>query len=457
LTITTDKIKSLFRFSNSDRSGKAKKNIILLLLIHGINFFALMLIVPLTLGYLGPEEYGIWITLSSILTWVTYLDLGIGNGLRVKLAEAFAVSDFNKGKIYVSTSYALFSGGMLSLFLLFLAVNPFLDWTFLLNTGSGLRNELGTLVIWVFGLFLLQFVLKLLTYIISADQRTSITGALNLTVNLLTVLFLFILTKSVGRGSLHDVGIGVSIMPVIVYLVAGYAFFKTIFKKVSPSFKFIDFKYSRDLLVLGGQFFIIQAAGLIVFSTDNIIISQLFNPAEVTVYNIAYRYFYFVPMLFGIFLNPLLPAYTEAYAKNDVDWIKKTTGKTLKIWLLLAAGVIIMLLVSGIVYSVWVGKSVNIPFGLSAAMALFVIVNNWNNIFAYFLNGIGKIRLQFYLSIFSAIINIPVSVFFAKYLNMGAAGVITGTIFCLLISGSFWAPLQYKKIISGKASGIWNK
>lgn len=457
MTITTAKIKSLFRFSNSDRSAKAKKNIILLLLIHGINFFALMLIVPLTLGYLGPEEYGIWMTLSSVLTWFTYLDLGIGNGLRVKLAEALAGSDFNKGKIYVSTSYALFGGGMLVLFLIFLIINPFLDWTFLLNTSSGLKNELSALVVWVFGLFLFQFVLKLLTYIISADQRTSITGALNLAVHLLIILFLFILTRYIGRGSLLDVGVGVSIMPVIVYLIAGYIFFRTIFKKISPSFRMIDFKYSKDLLFLGGQFFVIQAAGLIVFSTDNMIIAQLFSPSEVTVYNIAYKYFYLVPMLFGIFLNPLLPAYTEAFATNDINWIKKVTNKTLKVWMLLSAGVVFMLLASGIVYSIWIGKGINIPFGLSAAMAVFVIINNWNNIFAYFLNGIGKIRLQFYLSIISAVINIPVSVFFAKYFNMGAAGVITGTIFCLLISGSIWAPLQYKKIISGKASGIWNK
>jgi O-antigen/teichoic acid export membrane protein len=456
LTIAAKKIKNLFNFEGSDRSSKAKKNIILLFLIHGINFFALMLIVPLTLDYLGAEEYGIWMTLSSVLVWVTYLDLGIGNGLRVKLAESLAHEDYIKGKIYTSTSYAIFSSGMFVLFLIFLAVNPFLDWSVLLNTGKALKNELSSLVLWVFGLFLFQFVLKLLTSVINADQRTSVTGALNLSVNIITVVFLFLLSKT-GEGSLFSVGVGVSIIPVVVYLAAGYFFYKSIFKKIAPSFKYVNLKYSRDLIVLGGQFFVIQASVLIVFATDNMIITQLFNPSEVTVYNIAYRYFYFTSMFFGIFLNSLLPAYTEAYAKKEMDWLKTTLKKIIKIWAVLSVAVVIMIFVSGIVYNIWIGNEVEIPFGLSVAMGIFVILNNWNNIFTYFLNGTGKIKLQFYSSIAIAIINIPVSILFAETFNMGPAGIITGTIFCLLIGGTIWAPVQCKKILSGKASGIWNK
>ena len=89
-------------------------------------------------------------------------------------------------------------------------------------------------------------------------------------------------------------------------------------------------------------------------------------------------------------------------------------------------------------------------------MALYAIVLTWNSIFGCFVNGIGKIKLQMYEGIIGMIINIPISIFFAKNLDMGSAGVILGTIISLTI-GSFLIPIQTVKLIRGKAKGIWNK
>jgi O-antigen/teichoic acid export membrane protein len=214
--------------------------------------------------------------------------------------------------------------------------------------------------------------------------------------------------------------------------------------------------HSKDLVKLGTQFFVIQIAGLIVFATDNMIITQLFGPAEVTVYNIAYKLFYFVPLFFNIILTPLWSAYTEAYVKEDYQWIRNAMTKILKIWLLLSVGVVIMVFLSGAIYKIWVGDQVYIPFNLSLVMGVFVIISNWNNIFAYFINGTGKIRLQLYYSIFIAIINIPLSVYFAKNLGIGITGVMVATCVCVII-GSIWVPIQYLKIINKKATGIWAK
>jgi Na+-driven multidrug efflux pump len=76
-------------------------------------------------------------------------------------------------------------------------------------------------------------------------------------------------------------------------------------------------------------------------------------------------------------------------------------------------------------------------------------------VFANLVNGIGKIRLQMYYSVFAMIINIPLSIIFAKNLEMGSAGVILATCVSLFI-GSIFAPIQSWKILKGKAKGIWN-
>jgi Na+-driven multidrug efflux pump len=89
-------------------------------------------------------------------------------------------------------------------------------------------------------------------------------------------------------------------------------------------------------------------------------------------------------------------------------------------------------------------------------MALYVTISNWNNIYASFINGSGKIRLQLYSSIAVGIVNIPLSIVLAKYCGLGITGVVFASCACLIVS-SFWAPLQYSKIVNKTATGIWAK
>lgn len=72
------------------RSVRAKKNIALSFLLKAVNILIQLLFVPLLLGYLSPVKYGIWITVGSVINWFYFFDIGLGNGLRNKLAEAFA-------------------------------------------------------------------------------------------------------------------------------------------------------------------------------------------------------------------------------------------------------------------------------------------------------------------------------------------------------------------------------
>ncbi len=450
-----NKIKDLFRFEGSSRSDKAKKNIIILFFLNGFNFLATFLLVPVTIKYLGQTEYGVWLTLSSILMFLGYMDFGIGNGLRNKLAEALAKDEKNMAKTYVSTAYAIFGAGIVVLWIIFFAVFRFINWQKILNTPAYLTGEIDTLVFWVFIFFSLQFLFKLLNSIINADQRPAVNGLLSVVSNAFTLLIVFVLYLTTKKSLLY-LGLSSSIVPILIFVAASFYLFSKIYKPFSPSLKSVNLKYSKDLFNLGMQFFIIQLAGLVLFATDNIIISQLFGPKEVTIYNIAYKYFNYILLIFNVILTPFWSGYTEAFVKDDIAWIKKVTNKILKIWILLSSLAIVMIIISNFVYKVWVGSEIKVPLLLSIVMGLFVILANWNNIFSYFINGVGKIRLQFYNSIFVAVINIPLSILFAKNFGMGISGVMTATCVCVFV-GSIWAPIQYKKIINKTARGIWAK
>ncbi len=414
-----------------------------------------MAIVPVALNYLGKAEYGIWLTLASILSWLINLDFGLGNGLRNKLAEAIALDDLELARYYVSTAYAVFTIGIVGAIIIYLFVHGLFNWAHVLNAPENYSALLNNLVLYVIVLFLIQFLFKLLTSIINADQRPALNGALSLTINTSTLVAVYLLSIFY-KSSLTLFGIISASIPVIVFLSASFYLFNGHFKKISPKISYINFNYSSALVKLGMQFFVIQISSLIVFTTGNIVITQLYGPEPVVTYSVAYRYFYIVPMVFNVVLAPFWSAFTEAYVKKEFGWIKNSMKKLIFIWMILSFAAIIMLLLSNWVYKIWVGHQIDVPFALSFSATVFVIVANWNNIFGYFIYGVGKVRVQLYYSIFTALLNIPLSIYLAKYVGLGITGVMVSTIICLIFF-SIWAPIQYHKIINNKAAGIWNK
>ena len=134
------------------------RNIALSFVFKGINILIQLALVPLTIHYLSNDQYGIWLTLSAILGWFSFFDIGIGNGLRNKLAEAIAAKDFEIAKKYVSTSYSILSAIFFSLPVLFAIINPYLSWSKYLNAPASMSNELSQIALVTFMFFCFRFI-----------------------------------------------------------------------------------------------------------------------------------------------------------------------------------------------------------------------------------------------------------------------------------------------------------
>lgn len=447
-------IKDFFRKGES-RSIKIKKNVVLSFIFKGISILVSLLLVPISLNYLDPNKYGIWLIISSLTGWIMFLDIGLGQGLRNKFAEAIAKGEKGSARKYVSTTYALITIIITVFFIIFIGINPLLNWSRILNSPPDMVGEINSLVIIVIGIFSLRFIFMLITSILVSDQRPAIRDLINLIGSIITLIIIYTLSKTT-TGSLLYLGLTYSAVPVVFLLLATIYFFIKDYNEFIPSIKYVDIKYAKDLTELGGAFFIIQMSMVILFATDNIIITQLFSPSYVTPYQIANKYFSIVIIVFYLISTPLWSAITEAYTKNDIAWIKISIKKMIYVWFIFIGITLVMLLVSGWVYKIWIGDKVNIPLSLSIGMAIFMVISTWNNIYVSFINGVSKIRLQLHSAIFRAIINIPLSILFAKYLRFGITGVIMATVFCQSIV-SILAPIQYYKIINNKAHGIWYK
>ena len=456
------KILTPFTFINDllnkghQRSIKAKKNIIASVFIKGLGMAVSLLLVPLTINYVNVSQYGIWLTLSSIVGWFSFFDIGFTKGLRNKFAAAITTGDNELAQIYISTTYAILVIIFSSIWLIFLVVNHFLNWPHILNVSESMQSEVSVLAVIVFTYFCLQFILRVITTIITADQQPAKASLIDVLGQVLSLIFVFILVKTTS-GSLIKLGIALCVSPILLLLAANIFFFKGVYKKYAPLISRVKFSYAKGLFNLGIIFFIIQIAGIVQYQTANIIIAQNFSTADVTSFNIVYKYFGMLSMAFIIFLTPFWSASTEAYLKNDIAWIKNAIKKYIRLNMLLILVGIVMLIFSNKIYDLWLGKGkVDIAFSLSLWGFIFFSMQMFESKYVYFLNGISALKIQFWSCVISPFLYIAAALILIRYYHLGVKALFIASIIAN-INGIVLAPVQYYQIVYRNKKGIWIK
>ena len=437
------------------RSDKTKQNILLSFFFRIGSILIQLALVPLTIKYVNPNMYGVWLTLSSIVGWLSFFDIGLGNGLKNKLTESLADKDYIKSRHLVSTTYFIIAFVVVILILLFYMFSALINWQIILNSSSISISELNTTVLIVIIFFLFKLVTDLINVVASAFQLTSISSMQLFISNTLILISIWTLAKKT-KADFITLALVYSFVPLLVSFIFNLFLYNNYFRKVRPSLHFFDINKSKEVLKLGSQFFIIQIVSLILFQTDNILIAQFFSPSEVTTFNIAFKYYSVVMFAFTIILTPYWSAFTDAYYKNEMQWIANNIKKLINFWFLSIFILIIMFVFSPFVISFWIGNDIKIPSTLSITMCVYITILNWNAIFANFLNGVGKIKIQTYITPFVGVLNILLSYLLVKNLNIGVYAMPLANSICLLF-GAVLGYIQYKKILKNNASGIWNK
>ncbi len=439
------------------RSLDAKKNIAGSLLIKGISIAISFVLVPLTIHYISPAKYGIWLTLSSMIGWISFFDIGFTHGLRNKFAEAKAKGNKELARIYISTTYYYVSIIFLLLWVVLLGANQFIQWHKLLNLSPADETDVSRLAMLVFTYFCFQFIFRVINTILTADQQPAKASLLDMLGQLLALAVIFILTKTTS-GSLLYLGLASGVMPTLVLLFANIFFFKTRFKEYRPSLKFVKKEYAKDIMKLGGKFFVLQIAAIVQFETSLVLIAHYFSTTEVTNYNIAYKYFSSLQMGFTILLSPLWSGVTDAYNTGDNAWIKNAIKKYLQIVFLFILIGMVMLLVSDKVYDLWLGKNVvTIDFHVSILCFIFFSTGMFSSIFVSVINGISALRIQFYSAIVASVVFVVLALLFVNVFHLGVKSIIAASIITNVF-GYVIAPVQVYNIFYKKSKNpVWYK
>ncbi len=440
-------------FGGDHRTALIKKNIAGSLLIKGWSCIVQFLIVPLSLQCLTKYEYGIWLTINSILMGIDAIDVGLGNGLRNRLAEAMALDNRDMARQQVSTTFFMLVMIMLPLIILFVVSMQFVDCNALMNVSPELVPNIRGILVASVAIMGSTFIFKFIGNMYMGLQLPAINNLLVVLGQTVSLGVLFVLSL-LGHSSLMTVAVAFTASPLLVYLIAYPVSFLGKYSILAPSFRFFDMESLRSLFGLGMKFFVIQVSGLMLFMSSNVIISHVMNPAEVTPYQIAYRYFSILYMLFAIIASPLWSATTDAYTKGDWDWIRRAMRKMNMLLVVSVAFVMLMIVVAPLFYHLWIGDKVEVELSLNIMMAIYSYMLVVSNSYSYILMGIGKIRMILIVTVSEMIIFVPIEYFACKY--VGTTGLLTSlilsTAICAILNN-----MQLKYLSLGKAKGIWNR
>ena len=434
------------------RSRNVNKNSIIILICKAILMVVNFVLLPITVGFVDSATYGVWVTISSIVAWMHIFDLGMGNGLKNKFVECRSHGDNVKAQQYVSTTYAMLTCIFVPLIVVFLIVNPYIHWDRILNVQIG--ENLNLIFAIVVAYFSLNFIFSTINIVLTADQRPGDAAIRNVIQQLLVLITIIVLTK-ITEGSLLKLCITLCVIPLIVIIVFNITLFSGRYKDVRPRLKCVRKELVNDLLGLSIKFFMLQVVALILFQLTNFIIIHYYTPEDVTLYNVAHRYFSVPHAFFVAISTPIWAAVTEAKTKNEYSWIRASLKKYTFILFVFIAGEILMLLLAKPVYHIWMGNKISeIPFLISLFCMLSASVHLSTSIYVNVLCGAGYLKLQMLFCIASPVVFILLCGLFIKVMHLGVWCILLANLLAN-VYGVLVAPLQCYKVFYKNANGLW--
>lgn len=437
----------------SQRSKLLYKNIIASIAIKGYAAIISLMLVPLTLNCLGTLKNGVWLTISSILLWIDQMDIGLGNGLRNRLAIHIAHQEIKEARQTISSTIAMLTCIVFPLLIVLLLLAWNADVYGFLNILPEEIPELRLAILYAIIFVCLTFVMKFIGNFYMGMQLPAISNLLISLGQTIILIVTWVLYVN-GKATFLSIAIANTASPLLIYFLAYTYTFYIRFPKLRPSFHLINLKSALELGNLGLKFFWIQIASVIQFLTTNLLISKFYTPALVTPYQIAYRYISLSMIVFTIICMPFWNATTDAYERNDIVWIRKANQKMN--WMIAGITVLLlcMIIVSPWVYQIWIGDACQVPIGMTIMVALYNFLLIISMRYSYFLNGIGALRLQTYMTVMT-IIFIP-SVYFVCTQTNNILWLIA--VMCICVTPSFIVNMiQFHKLLNGTATGIWKK
>jgi O-antigen/teichoic acid export membrane protein len=412
------------------RSNERHRRVVLfalaMIVSRGSTFLVTLATVPLALNYLGPERYGLLMTVVSLNAMLMFADLGLGTGLINAVSEAHGKDDRALAREYVSSGFFMLTAIAAVAVVALVILYTFIEWARVFNVDeAALGQESAQAVAVLIACFALSLPLGIIQRIRMGYQDGFLSNLWLGAGNLFgLVALLGVIAAQVGLPWL------VAAMmsgPIVGSFLSGLSLFALEKRWLWPRWRFVSARASRHLLHLGFFFLLIQLTYVVAYTSDNLIAARVLGVEAVAAYNVTLQLYNLIPMSVLIFLLPLWPAYREALARGDHPWIRRTLLRSLVGATLVSAALALILVVaSKPLIRVWVSGQVEPSDGLLAGFGVWAVVWSAGNALAMFCNGMSWIRFQAVLGLLVAPLSLVLKIWLAHV--GGVAGIVWATV-----------------------------
>lgn len=386
--------------------------------------------IPLAIGYLGVERYGLWVTISAVTAMLTFADFGLGNGLMNAIADAYGRDDRAAAQRAVSSAFLMLTAVATVGIVGFALAYGSVPWATVANVSSETAvAEAGPTVV----VFFLCFAVNLPLGLVQRIQYGYQEGfEASLWTGLGSLIALAGLVAAIQfRADLPWLVLALAGGPVVATALNGVLLFARRHPDLRPGLRLADGRVALSLIRVGLLFFVLQLAFAVAYQSDVIVAARVLGPSAAAEYSVALRLFFLVPTILSMVFLPLWPAYGEAIARRDLAWVRRTLTRTT------AGGVAVttvssaLLVVSGPeVLRIWLGPVFDPPFMMLLGMALWAVVFTGFMSISMLLNGATVIKFQAIVATVMAGTSIVASIVLAGL--FGVSGIIWGTLLAYL-------------------------
>lgn len=445
-------IKKLSRFKNLEEQDKiVYKNVIIAFIVKGFALFVTLFTMPSYISFFNNNEVlGFWFTILSLVNWILNFDLGIGNGLRNHLSYSLSLKDDDSAKRYISSAYfsigviVVILGILLVSLLIFLNLNSIFKISTDVISNKTLLISLIIVIVGILG----QFWLKLINSILYALQKSSINNFLVLCTNISILIAINVIPSGSNNRNIIVMSIVHTIAVLLPLLIASICVFSTKLRHAIPKLKYVSKEYIKKVLTLGGIFFFVQVAYMIIMSTNEYLLTLTTGNSFVVEYQAYYKIFSISSTVFALALTPVWSIITKAKAEKNKSWVIKTYKKFMLLAGLFCLFELILVIIMRPLMSIWLGKNLNFELSTITGIifAIYGCLMVTNTTLSTFANGLSELKVQAICFGIGAIAKVPLSIFLTNVIHHWT-GVIIANVICMGIY-TIVEPFFVKKYIS---------
>ncbi len=412
-----------------------------------------LLYTPFLIKMLGQSEYGLFSLISSVIGYLTVLDLGFGNAIIVYSTKYRAQKKFDEEKKLLGMFKIVFSiigiiAGIIGFVLFLMVPNIFGDT---MNEGELTKAKVMMLIL-AFNL-IVTFVFSLYSSIISSYEKFVFQKILSIANTLLKPVIMIPLLV------LGFKSIALTVVITIINIticISNYLYCKN---KLYVNVKFMGFDRVLFKTILGYSIWIFLGAIVdkINWSVDQFVLGAVSGTIAVSVYAVASQInTLFVNLSYAV-SGVLLPKVSKMVAQNASN--EEITKEFIKVGRI--QYLIVFFMASGITlfgkdfFIAWAGKEYEISYFIALILVLPLCIPLIQNLGISIMQAKNMHKFRSILYAIIAVANIFISIPLAKL--YGGIGSAVGTALSLIIGNGLIMNIYYYKKVGINVLKFWKE